>query len=269
MEILFFIIFGFSFIGSFIFAGFETGFISWNALKIEHRATLGGPRSRLAMLLQKNSAMLITTVLVGNNVALVGMSLSLEKILTGIPVLENELFQNIFLTALALIFCELLPKSLFRIYSFRLTMRFVPLVTLFFYLFSPLSKVISLLTGGGSDSVSGRKEAMAAIAMEGGRHKLFSTIYGEVVAEVMKREKMALSSLCKYLTPVDGKGELNCNDKYPSSKSLFSAKDTVAHLLGSKRFLSQEYFYVKDGDAISCYLQEEAFAKLFLFADKD
>lgn len=276
MEIVLLIIFLLSFIGSFIFAGFETGFISWNTLKIEHRAKQGGPRSKMAMVLQNNSAMLITTVLVGNNIALVGMSLSLEKLLVNIPLLGNELFQNAFLTVIALVFCELLPKSLFRIYSFRLTMYFVPLVTVLFFVFSPLSKLISLLTGGGGDEVSGRKEAIAAIAMEGGRHKLFSTIYGEVVDEVIRCEKKSLASLCGKLTPV-----ARCTEEFLakspvadvwecfSQSAPFSAIDPIAYLLGDKRFLSQPYFYIKEAGTITCYLQQEAIEKLFLFTDKD
>lgn len=275
MFILLITIFVLSFVGSFIFAGFETGFISWNALKIEHRANQGGARSKLAMILQKNSAMLITTVLIGNNIALVGMSLSLEKILTDIPILKSELFQNAFLTVLALIFCELLPKSLFRIYSFRLTMKFVPLVSALFFLFSPISKLISLLTGGGGDEVSGRKEAMAAIAMEGGRHKLFSSIYGDVVESVMKRDKRTIRMLCETLTP---QGTFSTGAYNNGETALeetgeaivpFEAANTIAQLIGAKRFLSRKRFYVREAETITCYLQQEAFEKLFLFTDKD
>lgn len=272
------IIFLLSFIGSFIFAGFETGFISWNALKVEHLALQGGKRSSFALMLQKNSAMLITTVLIGNNIALVGMSLSLENLLEGIPVLGGEVFQNGFLTISALIFCELLPKSLFRIYSFRLTMRFVPLVTLLFFLFSPLSKLISLLTKGGE--VTSRKEAMAAIAMEGGRHKLFSTIYGDVVDCVIKREHHALAEICRDLSPValksDDCWEVQRGDVDPDELAKvyamgvkIASSEKLSSLLSNSGFLSQQYFFVEDLQTVSCYLQEETFEKLFLFSDKD
>lgn len=264
-----------SFIGSFIFAGFETGFISWNSLKIEHRAQQGRSRSQMAMILQRNSAMLITTVLIGNNIALVGMALSLENLLASVPVLNSEIFQNAFLTVTALIFCELLPKSLFRIYSFKLTMRFVPPVTGLFYLFSPISKLISLLTGGGREAFS-RKEAMAAIAMEGGRHKLFSPIFGEVVDRVVSNEHTHIGALTKSLAAVALKhtsGEWDSSTGITTAEIeqgvIFNASDTLSAVISHKGFLSQEYFTVKDGDQFLCYKQQDVFEKFFLFADKD
>ena len=66
----------FCFAGQFLFAGSETGFVSWNTLKVSHRAGEGGLLARWAVFLMNRRDALLAAVLIGNNIFIVGSTLA-------------------------------------------------------------------------------------------------------------------------------------------------------------------------------------------------
>lgn len=103
--------------------------------------------SKLTDVFFRNPGLFISTILVGNNVALVVYGLYMGKIIK--PELElfivSEttilLLQTIFSTIIILLTAEFLPKILFRINpSLALTILAVPL-TIFYWIFYPVSKL--------------------------------------------------------------------------------------------------------------------------------
>ena len=139
-------------IGSFFFAGVETGYISWNPIKVRFRSQNDSWPYRFSSVLLKERELVLGTVLIGNNISIVAASLAFESVWENLNgVLSNSLIfipspDLLILTPFLVIFSEMLPKSLFRIYSFRLTYRAIPILTFLLYLFYPLTYLLSLLS---------------------------------------------------------------------------------------------------------------------------
>jgi|GEM_PF-1406823 len=166
------------------FSGSETGFISWNPLKVAHASAQGSFSARIAMRLMKHRERVITTVLIGNNVCNVGAAFVFIKLfseldarvsfnLSAIPSPES-----LFLTPVMVIFSEILPKSLYRIYPYRLTIKSIPFLGFFYLLLTPLFWFFSGVSKiwkksgeqGSGESYSAKvREDIILVAVEGAR----------------------------------------------------------------------------------------------------
>ena len=168
-------------LGTFVFAGTETGFVSWNRLKVSHLAETGSRMGRWGLYLINRKNRMLSAVLIGSNLCVVGTSLFFtslfthiahQSILSKIPSPESWL-----LTPVVVLFCEMLPKSLFRLYSFQLTLKFIPVMLIFYFFTLPFSYLISLLTGEFRKTVVDQdqtfitkiREEMVLVAAEGAR----------------------------------------------------------------------------------------------------
>jgi CBS domain containing-hemolysin-like protein len=198
-----------------VFSGSETGFVSWNPLKVAHAASRGDFKARLAMRFLNNRGQFLSTVLIGNNVCNISSALIFgilfERIdaavafdLTRIPSPES-----LFLTPVLLIFSEVLPKSLYRTYPFRLTMKSVPFLSIIFFALSPFFWVFGAVSkafrgGAGSGRGDSRnanvREEILLVAVEGARRGLIF----ESADEVMKNT-LGMKGKCvgAYGVPLD------------------------------------------------------------------
>jgi CBS domain containing-hemolysin-like protein len=137
--------------GAFFFAGSETGFISWNPLKLTYRARQGSLMARWALYLMRRKARVVSAVLIGNNACVVGASLAFLYLYVRLDeVLPLNLGwikspESWFLSPLLVVFGEMLPKSLFRIYSFKLTMKATPALMCAYWITFPFSWALGSL----------------------------------------------------------------------------------------------------------------------------
>ncbi len=144
----------FSIVASAFFSGMEIAFVSSNKLQFEldkRRNTLIG---KVLGIYMKNPDNFISTMLVGNNVALIIYGILMADILRE-PIqhiVSNEamvfLLQTIFSTFLILVLAEFLPKNIFR-YNPNLFMRVfaLPLLPIYYILY-PISRFAALLSRG-------------------------------------------------------------------------------------------------------------------------
>lgn len=114
--------------GSFICSGLETGFYSMNRVRLDVRAARIPP-DRAARFLKdgvEHPDRIITTLLIGNNVFGYLAALAAAALLEGRGHEGASLIiiDMLVLTPLLLIFCEALPKEMFRVEADRLTYRF-------------------------------------------------------------------------------------------------------------------------------------------------
>lgn len=139
-----FIIILFSLLFSAFFSGMEIAFISSNKLKIELEKKGGAISASLYSYFIKHEGAFISTMLVGNNIALViygyFMALELEPAIA--HVIPNKfgifLLQTLISTTLVLITAEFLPKTIFRINPNK-TINVFAVPTVFFYaILSPI-----------------------------------------------------------------------------------------------------------------------------------
>lgn len=124
------------------FAGYETGFIASNALRVRTMAEKeNSPAAqRLLAYIDKPDHM-ITVVLVGTNLALVMGTLALTRQV-------GPLWATIIATPMFLIFGEVVPKSIFRAHPTRLALLFLPVIRAFDVLLAPLTYPIMWLSRG-------------------------------------------------------------------------------------------------------------------------
>ncbi len=127
------------------FSGIEIAFVSSNKLQLELDKSTGRFPSSIIAYFSKNESDFITTMLVGNNIALVIYGIIMTKILTPnlIQHIANDfslLFvQTIITTIIVLVTAEFLPKAIFRIYPNQ-TLKFFSIpIFCFFIILRPVA----------------------------------------------------------------------------------------------------------------------------------
>lgn len=120
------------------FSGMEIAFVSANKLHIELEKKKDNLISNILAKLTNKSSKFITTMLVGNNIALVIYSIYMGDLLVGFlptDILNGFsvlLIQTIISTLLILVTAEFLPKAIFRIYANE-ALKYFAIPAYFFY----------------------------------------------------------------------------------------------------------------------------------------
>jgi CBS domain containing-hemolysin-like protein len=124
----------------------EIAFITANKLRLELDKKQNVIFSKLISIYTQNPAQFIATMLIGNNVALVIYGIAFSKLLK--PLLEHYLTDSLVLlvqtlisTVIILATAEYLPKVLFRINPNGLLKFFTIPISLFYFLFYPLTRL--------------------------------------------------------------------------------------------------------------------------------
>ena len=130
------------------FSGVEIAFISSNKLQLELDRSTGKFPSKIISYFTKNESDFITTMLVGNNIALVIYGIIMTKILTPYLLIYFAssyviLFvQTLVTTVIILVTAEFLPKAIFKIYPNNILRIFSLPIFFFFILFRPFFNFI-------------------------------------------------------------------------------------------------------------------------------
>lgn len=134
------------------FSGMEIAFISSNKLRHELDKKNKSVASKILDIFYRNPNQFISTMLVGNNIALVVYGLQMAIILEPFiaHVVSNEalivLLQSILSTLLILFTGEFIPKTIFKLNpNFSLSLFSIPLLIIYVILY-PISKFSSLLS---------------------------------------------------------------------------------------------------------------------------
>lgn len=137
-----------------LFSGIEIAFISSNRLHIELQGKQGSTSGKIISKFANNPSRFISTILLGNNLALVLygilMAFVLEPWITNTFGINNDivilLIQTIISTLIVLITAEFLPKSIFMINPYFLLSVFsIPFLIIYYILF-PAVFLVSLLS---------------------------------------------------------------------------------------------------------------------------
>ena len=142
----------FTLLFSAFFSGVEIAFISANKLKLELDKNTGKFPANIITYFSKNESDFITTMLVGNNIALVVYGIVMTQILT--PKITDYfssdfallMMQTIITTLIVLVTAEFLPKAIFRIYPNQILRIFSIPIWLFFVFFRPVALLMLFLS---------------------------------------------------------------------------------------------------------------------------
>lgn len=134
------------------FSGMEIAFVSANKLQVEIEKKENSKSSNTLAKLTENPSKFITTMLVGNNIALVIYGYFTGKLLTGFlaPYISNSFFllltQTLISTVVILVTAEFLPKAIFRVYANQFLKNFSGVAYFFYILFYYISDSITRIS---------------------------------------------------------------------------------------------------------------------------
>ncbi len=134
------------------FSGMEIAYVSANKFQIELEKKKESFTAKMLSKLTQKPSRFITTMLVGNNIALVIYSFFMGKLIVDfLPVDSlNELsilfIQTIISAIIILVTAEFLPKALFRIYANETLLFFSPLAYSFYIIFYFISIFMTLIS---------------------------------------------------------------------------------------------------------------------------
>ena len=128
------------------FSGMEIAFLGRNRLREEIDRKQNPLFNRIADIFSRNTRNYITTILVGNNIALVIYSMSMSTLLQTLFGMENALLQTIISTIIVIFVGEYIPKSVVRhnpnfYYAF-----FAPVIFLIYVILYPVARLTTLIS---------------------------------------------------------------------------------------------------------------------------
>lgn len=128
------------------FSGSEIGVVSADQMKLRHDAAKGSRGAKLALEMLKKPEWLLSTTLVGTNIAVVSNTTIVTALMIELFGEQNSWLAIILVAPLIWIFGEIVPKSIFQQRANTITPRAIFLLRLFSYIFYPILTVFTLIT---------------------------------------------------------------------------------------------------------------------------
>ena len=127
-------------------SGMEIAFLSRNRLREEIDRKQSPMFDRIAELFTRNKSNYITTILVGNNIALVVYSIYISALLADYFTVDNPLAQTIISTIIIIFIGEYIPKSIVRRSPNFYYLVSSPVMYVLYIVLYPLSRLTTLLS---------------------------------------------------------------------------------------------------------------------------
>ncbi len=130
-----------------LFAGYETGFVSTNPIRIRFLAQEKdlSQAQRLMRYLIKPDKML-SMLLIGTNIMTIIGTMAIVRAASALTDTYAELIAVLFVTPVMVVFSEMMPKSVFRAHPNRLVLALLPVIRFFYYVLAPLAFPTAWLT---------------------------------------------------------------------------------------------------------------------------
>lgn len=123
-----------------LFAGYETGFLSINPLRMRFLAEEEKQgRAKRMLGYTNNPDQMLAMLLIGTNV---GTVMGMIAVTRGL----GDIAAILIATPILLLFAEVIPKSIFRQLPNRLTLSLLPVIEFFYWIFSPLAWPLAKLS---------------------------------------------------------------------------------------------------------------------------
>lgn len=130
------------------FSGSEIGVVSADQMKLRHDAAKGSKGAKLALLMLQKPEWLLSTTLVGTNIAVVTNTTMATALMIHLFGEQGSWLAIILAAPLIWVFGEIVPKSVFQQRADVLTPYVIFALRFFSYLFYPILLVFTLITRG-------------------------------------------------------------------------------------------------------------------------
>lgn len=127
------------------FAGLETGLVSANQFALFAKKEKGILYARAADFLLLKPERLLSTTLIGTNIAVVTATVLLSNVMREAGLVWGRWIASIGLAVVLLIFSEVVPKSFFRQNADTVAVRLAPALVAFYFVFYPVAIVLNAL----------------------------------------------------------------------------------------------------------------------------
>lgn len=128
------------------FSGSEIGMVSADQIKLRHAAAKGSRGAKLALEMLKKPEWLLSTTLVGTNIAVVCSTTLSTALMIELFGEQNSWLAIVMVAPLIWIFGEIVPKSIFQQRADTITPRAIFLLRFASYVFFPILVVFTLIT---------------------------------------------------------------------------------------------------------------------------
>ena len=128
------------------FSGSEIGVVSTDQMKLRHDAAKGSRGAKLALEMLKKPEWLLSTTLVGTNIAVVSNTTIVTALMIELFGVQNSWFAIVLVAPLIWIFGEIVPKSIFQQRAGTITPRTIFLLRLASFVFFPILIIFTLIT---------------------------------------------------------------------------------------------------------------------------
>jgi len=160
-------------VGSALFAGMETGYVTLNRVRIRVRANRGDARAKRLLGLLDHPERLLTTFLVGNTLCNVGGgAIAANRASQYLGDAVGFPLATVVMTLVFLMFGEMVPKLYFRNHGEELLPRLTGFIRLCSWLFAPLvavsTRVLMLIGGSAARGLFVTREELRQLVRESG-----------------------------------------------------------------------------------------------------
>ena len=145
--------------GAMYFAVAETAFASVSRTRLKTYADKGDPRAAKALFVTDNMDRAITTILIGTNVVHLAAASVVTINVTRIWGLSAVTVSTLITTLAVFFFGEMLPKSIARKYSERLSLSTAGSLCFFMFILRPVAALLTLIGNGAAALTKGDSEA--------------------------------------------------------------------------------------------------------------
>ncbi len=170
------------------FSGMEIAFLGRNRLREEIDRKQSPMFDHIANLFSRNSSNYITTILVGNNIALVIYSMYMSLLLVELFDLQDALSQTIISTVVIIFIGEYIPKSIVRRNPNFYYLVLSPIIYFFYIILYPITRLTTMLSYG-LMRLTGRRIEQRAEPTEFNRDDLASLVEAENVEAHEEQEE--------------------------------------------------------------------------------
>ena len=135
-----------AFVLGIFYSGSETAFIAADRLRLRHLAASGDRRARRVLALLENPRYLLSSVLVGTNLAVIGCTTAFTALMARHYGASGATIATLILVPVTLIFNEVIPKGLFLYYSTRAALASVDVLGVLTGLLYPIVRTFTFLS---------------------------------------------------------------------------------------------------------------------------